>query len=197
MFVTVEGLDGSGTTTLSNSLSDALDETTLTREPSESWYGYDVRDRMSDEDTDPLIDTLLFFVDRVGHIDRVIQPELGSGQTVICDRYADSTRAYQPVTLVEEHPLFHSQAQAMTFVESTMAQWILEPDLTFYLDLDAETALARADREQKYEKERTLSKVRENYQTLSQARERIHTIDATQTKENVLREALSVVRAES
>ena len=194
MFITVEGLDGSGTTTLSESLADALEDTVLTQEPSDSWYGYDIRNRMGQENSDPLIDTYLFFVDRVGHLREEIEPALDRGKTVICDRYADSTRAYQPITLHRDDPRFDSSWEAKAFIEQSMAPWLREPDLTLYLQIDPEEAIESASEDEKYESLDMLVSVEENYRALAQTQDRIETIDASMSKEAVLRDALSVAR---
>jgi dTMP kinase len=78
---------------------------------------------------------MIFSAARIDHLDRLIRPALARGAYVICDRFADSTRAYQGRTLGED---FIDRLEKLT-VGETM------PDLTFILDLPAEEGLARAD----------------------------------------------------
>jgi dTMP kinase len=75
-----------------------------------------------------------------------------------------------------------------------MAPWLREPDLTLYLQIDPEEAIERASEDEKYESLDILVSVEENYRALAQTQDRIETIDASMSKEAVLKEARSVVR---
>jgi dTMP kinase len=162
-----------------------------TAEPSELWTGKQVRQCLSDSDTEPLTDFYFFMGDRVEHIEKEVRPTDEKGKLVISDRYADSTRAYQPVALAESDQ-FDSQTQAKLFIEETMAPWDYEPDLTIYLDISVDTALERCDESEKYEKREFLEKVKQNYDALIDAeRERFVVIDGEQSKEKVAQEAVS------
>jgi dTMP kinase len=142
VFLTFEGIDGSGKSTQSRLLAEhlsALGHKVLhTREPGGSPGAEDIRrlvlegaaDRWSTE-----TEILLFTAARRDHLEKTIRPALARGEVVICDRFADSTRIYQGATrgdlsrLVDElHALMIGQ----------------EPDLTLLVDIDAAEGLARA-----------------------------------------------------
>lgn len=184
-FVTVEGLDGAGGTTLVKRLFYKYSDSLRTSEPSDLQYGQLVRERLSDESSDPIVDFYLFMADRRDHIEQYIRPADERGELVISDRYADSTRAYQPVALSGEGEPFDSQWEAKFFIEETMATWNYEPDLTLYLDISVDTALERADCSEKYEKRQFLEQVKQNYDALADSKERIVRIDAEQSRSSV------------
>lgn len=191
MFVTVEGLDGSGKSTVVDAISERYSGATTTAEPSTLWTGKQVRQCLSDETTDPLTDFYFFMGDRVNHIEEKIKPLDEEGRLVVSDRYADSTRAYQPVALGESSH-FDSQTAAKLFIEQTMAPWNYEPDKTIYLDVSVDTALERCDESEKYEKREFLTKVKENYDALvASESERFIVIDGEQSQERVTQEAVS------
>lgn len=97
--ITLEGLDGSGKSTVCESLQSTLPEATFTCEPTNSWYGDLVAESTHNNDADSLAELFLFTADHADHLSRVIRPSLASGTTVISDRYADSRYAYQAATL--------------------------------------------------------------------------------------------------
>jgi dTMP kinase len=100
-FITVEGGEGAGKSTQARRLAASLEaagyETVLTREPGGTKGAEAVRALLLDPATDlaPLADTLLHFAARADHVANVIKPALGRGAVVICDRFYDSTMAYQ------------------------------------------------------------------------------------------------------
>lgn len=180
MFITVDGIDGSGTTTVTENIAEEFDNTEQTHEPSPMWTGPVVRRAFEEEmDTPPVSDFYLFMADRANHIENFILPNLQDGKMVVCDRYADSTRAYQSVALqgaVEE---------PVDFIEYNMGSWQIEPDLTLLLDVDVDTALERADGEDKFEKRQFLEQVRKNYLAINEATDRVVKIDASQSIDTV------------
>lgn len=189
-FITVEGLDGSGGTTVVDAISERYKNAVITQEPSDLWTGEAVRRCIEDEDSNPLTDFYIFMGDRVNHIEQTVKPVDEAGSLVISDRYADSTRAYQPVALAQSAH-FESQTTAKIFIEQTMAPWNYEPDKTLYLDVSVDTALERCDEADKYEKREFLEQVKENYDALvASESERFTIIDGEQPKEVVRREAL-------
>lgn len=195
MFVTVEGLDGSGKSTVIDAITEEYPNAVTTAEPSELWTGLQVRKCLSSEgstpSTEPLTDFYFFMGDRVNHIEKVVKPAVESGKLVVSDRYADSTRAYQPVALAESD-LFDSQTMAKLFIEEAMAPWNYEPDLTIYLDVSVDTAMERVDADEKYEKREFLTKVKQNYDALvGSERDRFIVIDGEQSKDEVARKAVS------
>lgn len=191
MFVTVEGLDGAGTTTLVDAISDKYPSAVTTSEPSDLEYGQLVRRNLSDDDTDPLVDFYLFMADRRDHIEQRVKPADEKGKLVVSDRYADSTRAYQPVALSGEEKPFDSPWEAKLFIEQTFSYWNYEPDLTIYIDISVDTALQRAEGSEKYEAREFLERVKDNYDALADNRERIVRVDGEQSKEDVRWEALA------
>jgi len=195
-FISCEGLDGSGTTTLVESLEEEFESVTTTAEPSTLWTGKQVRRCLTDESLDPLTDFYFFMGDRVNHIEETVRPLDEQGEIVISDRYADSTRVYQPVALAESDH-FDTQAGARRFIELTMRPWNYEPDVTVFIDISVDTALERADGEEKYENRKFLEQVRENYLTLVEKNpERFIVIDGEQSKDSVLNETLKSLEGE-
>lgn len=192
MFVSLEGLDGSGKSTVVEAIENEYLDATTTAEPSELWTGKQVRRCLTDEEIDPLTDFYFFMGDRIHHIENVVRPVAENGGFVISDRYADSTRAYQPVALGQSD-YFDSQVDAKLFIEATMAPWNYEPDLTLYIDISVDTALERCDEEEKYEKREFLEQVKQNYDALVETQDRIVRIDGEQSKEAVRRSALGKI----
>jgi len=142
LFITFEGIDGSGKSTQARRLAAHLQAqgraVRLTREPGGSPGAEDIRRLVLEGDADrwsPETEILLFTAARRDHLERTIQPALAAGEVVICDRFADSTRMYQGL----------GRAELRTLVDQLHALMIgREPDLTFLVDIDAETGLARA-----------------------------------------------------
>ncbi|GAA0207972.1 dTMP kinase [Halobaculum roseum] len=182
MLLTLEGLDGSGKTTAWEALRPAYPDATFTREPTDSWYGDAVRRSLGDDDTDPLADLFCFVADHADHLSRVVRPALSDGDLVISDRYTDSRYAYQAATLADtdlERPL--------EYIRGVHGAFTREPDATIYLDVDPETAAARAGATDKYERVSFLSEVQSNYERLIDAEpERFVRVDAGRSPEEVL-----------
>ena len=193
MLITAEGLDGSGTTTLVESLANEFPNTVTTSEPSDFEYGQLVRRNLSDDSSDPLIDFYLFLADRVDHINQRVRPADENGKVVISDRYSDSTRAYQPVALTGDNGPFDSPWEAKLFIEQTFSFWNYEPDLTIYLDISVETAIERSAGDEKYEQRQFLERVKDNYDALADSTDRIVRVDGEQSKEDVLYAARSKI----
>jgi dTMP kinase len=191
MFVTIEGLDGSGKSTVLDAITDKYPGAVTTSEPSDLEYGQLIRRNLSDEESDGLVDFYLFMADRRDHIEQRVRPADEAGKLVVSDRYADSTRAYQPVALSGEGKPFDSPWEAKLFIEQTFSYWNYEPDLTLYIDISVDTALERADQEEKYEKREFLEQVKENYDALADTTDRIVRIDGEQSKEDVRWAAVS------
>lgn len=192
VFCTVEGLDGSGKSTVLDAITSEYPGAVTTSEPSDLEYGQLVRHNLS-QDVDPLVDFYLFMADRKVHIEQRVRPADESGKLVVSDRYADSTRAYQPVALTGDDRPFDSPWEAKTFIEQTMAPWCYEPDLTLYIDVTPETAIERSSGDEKFEDVEFLTEVHKNYIALADARERIVTIDGEQRKDSVKSDALETI----
>jgi dTMP kinase len=191
MLVTLEGLDGSGKTTAAARVREAFPEATVTREPTDSWYGESVRRSIRDDDADPLAELFLFTADHADHLARVVRPALDAGSLVVSDRYSDSRYAYQAATLATYDHL--AVDDPLGYVREVHAPFTRDPDHTVYLDVDPETAAERAGATNKLERVDYLRRVQANYERLiDEDRDRFVRVDATRSEEAV---AADVVRA--
>ncbi|WP_335948457.1 dTMP kinase [Salipiger bermudensis] len=142
LFISFEGIDGSGKSTQARLLAEHLRSTgrevVLTREPGGSPGAEEIRALVLQGDPERWsaeTELLLFTAARRDHLERTIRPALARGATVICDRFADSTRMYQGL----------SRGDLRGAVDTLHALMIgVEPDLTLLIDMDPEAALARA-----------------------------------------------------
>lgn len=185
-FITVEGIDGAGKTGVVEAIAEEFDAA-VTAEPSEFWTGEQVR-RALQEETPSFTDFFLFMADRHFHIEEKIKPKVAEGEVVVSDRFADSTRVYQPVQLSGH------LKDPYSWIERTMEPWRFKPDVTIYLDVGVEVGLERCDEDEKYENAGMLEQVKENYERLlEQEPERFVIIDAEQSKEEVQHAAVDVV----
>ena len=139
--ISFEGIEGSGKSTQIERLQTFLNQkgydTLLTREPGATPFGQKIRDMLLDPNqafSHQYTELLLFTADRLEHIENVVKPALKEGVIVICDRYIDSTIAYQ-----------HGGRQLPIDVVKQQLSWVdAVPDLTFLIDLDIEEGLRRA-----------------------------------------------------
>ena len=142
LFVTFEGPEGSGKSTQIRRLAAVLEQqgqaVLATREPGGTAIGNAVRAVLlnpAHTEMSPRAETLLFNAARAQIVDQVIRPALAAGQIVLCDRYADSTLAYQGYG--------HGQPLPPLVALGEYATGGLRPDLTFYLDIDVRVGLER------------------------------------------------------
>lgn len=140
MFITFEGCEGAGKSTHISSLAEHLKsknyDVVTTKEPGGTGLGKQLREMLLDSEPEALSEILLFAADRVEHVEKLIKPSLSSGKIVLCDRYMDSTLAYQlggrglPEDLVR------------------YINWIsvrgLIPNMTFLLDVPVKEGIERA-----------------------------------------------------
>ena len=182
MLITLEGIDGSGKTTVWEGLREELDgAVTFTREPTDSWYGEAVARSIGDDDADPLAELFLYTADHADHLSRVVRPALDAGELVISDRYSDSRYAYQGATLDE------TIDDPMAYVQRVHEPFTRAPDLTLYFDVDPETGADRSGATNKFEAADYLAHVQDNYERLIEADpDRFVRIDATRSPEAVL-----------
>jgi len=181
-FITLEGIDGAGKSShlefLVQQVKSRGHDVTLTREPGGTPAGERIREIALHAAMDPKAEALLMFAARADHVASVIEPALGAGRWVVCDRFSDATFAYQ----------CGGRGLARDFVTSLerLAHPGLQPDATFLFDLDPAIAYERQRvRERsadKFEREKAefFGRVREAY--LERAREhsrRFHVIDAS------------------
>lgn len=146
LFIVFEGGEGSGKTTQSRLLSQALSEkgipNLLTREPGDTALGKELRYILLDKDREPIsrrAEMLLFAAERAEHVEKVIKPALARGEIVICDRYSASTVAYQAYA-------GGLDVEPVTFI-SQWASESLTPDITYFLDVEPSVGLERVRRE--------------------------------------------------
>lgn len=145
MFITFEGPDGSGKSTQIKLLADYLQArgrgVVLTREPGGTNIGEQIRDVVlstRNQGIQPETEALLFSAARAQIVREIIQPALAAGKIVLCDRYADSTMAYQGYGL----GLDRGALQAITHFATAG----LVPHLTFYVDVPVAVGIARKQR---------------------------------------------------
>ena len=193
MFITLEGVDGSGKTTQTQLLVDALGpQTVRLREPGGTPAAEEIRALLADPETplDPIAELLLFCAARADLIGRVIKPSLEMGQTVVCDRFVDSTIAYQGV------------ARDLGIVRvreiNDAATGGLDPDLTLLIRVDPAKGLERAQSDDRFEAEgvRFQEKVAEAYDDIARREpHRVTVIDGEGTPEEVHARIMAVVEA--
>jgi dTMP kinase len=180
MLITLEGIDGSGKTTVWEALQDSHDGV-FTREPTDSWYGEAVARSISDPEADPLAELFLYTADHAAHLSNTVRPALDAGDIVISDRYSDSRYAYQGAALEGR------VKRPVEYIRGVHQPWTIPPDATIYLDIDPETGAARSGATDKFEQAEYLATVRANYEQLIEYEpERFVRIDATQPPEDVL-----------
>jgi len=190
-FITLEGIDGAGKTTIAHRVGSALRKTgrrvVLTTEPTRTWLGDAVK-KSYDDDVGPLAETFLFLADRARHTAQ-IEEWLAKGALVVSDRYADSTYAYQGARLKG------TVRNPIRWLQAVSAPAVIEPDLTILLDVFPRLGLRRiAGRKRKvrFEKERFLTEVARNYRRLAKGR-RFVTIDGSRSAAEVTADVMRAI----
>ncbi|MDB4110440.1 dTMP kinase [Amylibacter sp.] len=199
LFITFEGIDGSGKSTQSQLLYDALNDLGIsviqTREPGGSIGAEIIRSLLVSGDTDRWsaeTEILLFTAARRDHLEKTIQPALTKNQIVICDRFVDSTRVYQGVARADLR-------QTVDELHSIIIK--KEPDITFIIDTDPEKSLTRGlarnsgeDRFEEFGLE-FQKKLRNGFSELSKTEKpRCHLINGMRSKEEVSNDILNIVK---
>lgn len=196
MFISFEGTEGVGKTTLIRKIYDYLvqqgHEVILTREPGGTPMAEQIRSLLlsvnHEESMSSDTELLLMYAARAQHLQQVIVPALSAGKTVLCDRFTDASFAYQ----CAGRGLSKEKLQLLNanFVSHM-------PNITFWLDAPTELGMSRA-RERgaldRFEQEKAtfFEKVRSGYQELWEKQgERIKRLDATQTPEQVFEQAVT------
>jgi dTMP kinase len=194
VFVTFEGIDGSGKSTQAELLAEALrgegHDVVTTREPGGTPLGEHIRDLLlNGQDMSPWAEAALFAAARAELVERVIAPALESGKIVICDRYVDSSLAYQGIARglgVDEVLQLNEHATGGLF-----------PDSTFLVLVDPATAAARAPSTDRIEREGGdfHSKVDQAYRELATMfPDRITAVDGDRSPEEIAEEIRGRVR---
>jgi dTMP kinase len=192
LFISLEGVDGSGKSTQAKLLVEALGpETVAIREPGGTSAAERIRALLADPslDIDPFAELLLFSAARADLVSRVIRPALEAGKVVVADRFADSSIAYQGGArgLGTSHVLSLTD----TVIDG------LWPDLTLLLRVDPETGLGRAESDDRFEAEglELQRAVAEAYEEIAViASDRVVAIDASGTVEEVHARVMETVR---
>ena len=142
LFITFEGPDGVGKSTHVSLLQKYLEEnsisTVVTREPGGTTIGKSLREIVLSVDTvglDPMAELLIYYADRAQHISQVIHPAINSGKWVICDRFYDSSYAYQSAG----HKVSSEAVDALTNLVASDCK----PDITFLLDVTGDSSAKR------------------------------------------------------
>lgn len=201
LFVTFEGGEGAGKSTqilrLAAYFRELGKEVVLTREPGGTDGGEDIRNLLVNGEPGKWSSTaeaLLNYAARAMHIDELIAPALAANKVVLCDRFMDSTRAYQgtagdcPMVLIDE-------------LESTVVG-AMRPDLTFIFDLDPVIGLARAKQrgaglEDRYERKGLVfhQKLREGFLAIAKAdKRRCEVLNASLSVDQVWNDLLQVLK---
>ena len=198
LFITFEGIDGSGKSTQARMLRDHLEarghDVILTREPGGSPGAEEIRSLVLEGDPDRWsaeTEILLFTAARRDHLERLIAPALAQGKIVICDRFADSTRMYQGL----------SRGDLRGIVDQLHDLMIgREPDMTVLIDMDPALGLGRAlsrnGTEERFEEfgESMQVQMREGFLALAdEFSDRFHIINGNQNIDEVARDVQAVV----
>lgn len=185
-FITVEGCEGSGKSTqlrfLAEYLKDNGADFVLTREPGGSMIAEKIRKIILDKENTLMTsecEALLYAAARVQHLDEIVKPALDAGKLVICDRYVDSSLAYQG----------YARGLGCGFVESINAYALEEfpPDLTLFLNISPEAAFERKHGADLNDRMESLGlafhkKVYAGYLSLLKKYPRIYPVDCSGTK---------------
>ena len=199
LFITFEGGEGVGKSTVIDRLEKELQSqgysVLKTREPGGTALGEKIRSRLLNHDEQVQIgkhaELLLFLAARSQHIEEVIQPALAEGKIVLCDRFNDSSIAYQG----------SGRELGIRYVQelSGLCCHGLKPDVTFFLDLDIHTGLTRAAKvgeSDRIESEQDAfhQRVRKAFREIAREEpERFHILDASKSKEDVFEDAMYIL----
>jgi len=199
MFITFEGIEGSGKSTQIQLLKEFFEKKAqkafFTKEPGSSEVGKKIRSVLLNKENKifPQTEIFLIFADRVQHVQEIIKPNLNEGKIVISDRYYDSSIAYQ------------GQREGVDKTEIYELINMLDlptPDITFLLDLPVDIGLKRAKNRaslDRFESEEISfhEGVRQNYLDLQEQNlERIVKIDALQTPDEIFSNILKKIKIE-
>lgn len=178
-FFTFEGIDGSGKSTIIRCVASELKKkdyhVIITFEPTNTWLGEYVQQQIRTH-SDPYVTSFAFIADRIRHC-KIIQEWLDQGFIVLCDRYAESTYAYQAVQL--ERTL----NQPIKWLKDLSKNRILIPDRTYYFNISIDDALSRIQHRDElipFEQRVFLEKVSMNYETVCRGKRFFH-LDATKS----------------
>ncbi len=191
LFIVIEGIDGTGKSTLSVALQQELMlrgvDCLCTFEPSDGVWGKRLRESFSSsERLLPHQELELFIKDRQDHVKNTLIPAIEAGKVVVCDRYYFSTMAYQG-----------ARGMDMEKIRRQNQEFAPVPDVVFLLELPVDQALdritgGRGEKLNSFEKEEYLRKVAENFNSLKD--EYIVRIDASRPQDELLLEAMRHIK---
>ena len=194
MFISVEGIEGCGKSTLVNGLDQHLQERNIdyviTKEPGSTSIGKILRSILLDkkQQISPLTELLLMFSDRLDHLDKEIKPSLEAGKIVITDRYIDSTYAYQGA----------GRGIPKKIIDNLVSQTeIMLPDRTILLDISPEEGLKRASTRNELDRFESENiefheRLRKSFLGLADDNpDRFITVDAEQESDKVLQSVIN------
>lgn len=192
MFITFEGGDGAGKSTAMLSVATALASNGIraivTRQPGDGPLGPSIRQLLLHREMPALCELFLFLADRNQHVERIVRPALERGDVVLCDRYGDSTVAYQGYARGLDVALLKEL--------NGLATGGLCPDLTLLLDLQPEVGLGRLESKDRLDKEGLdfHRRIREGFLALAaEDPVRWRVIDASQSESEVSEECVEAV----
>ncbi len=204
IFITFEGIEGSGKSTQIALLADYLSakgvRCVLTREPGGTSIGDQVRTILLDpanSSIDPAAELLLYAASRAQHLREIILPALADGMTILCDRFSDATLAYQGYGRGLDIEMIRTLDRTVTAGT--------RPDLTLVFDIEAALGIARArgrnssrglEKEARFENEELAfhERVRQGYLTLgAREPERIRVVEASGTPDAVQEKVRKIV----
>ena len=196
-FISFEGIEGCGKSTQAKKLYEYFLakqlNCLLTREPGGSLAGEKIRNVLLDEEIEnlnPKSELLLNFASRIEHIEKLIKPALDKGSIVICDRFFDSTYAYQ------------GGAQGISFKDIDDIRKIainnFAPDITFFIKVEVEEGLNRVKNRfdnNRYDKLNIdfHHKVNDQFLELAKKNPRIKTVDGMQNQQQVFQQILNFI----
>ena len=183
IFITVEGIDGSGKTTQALKIKKFFEskdkKVIFTKEPGGTKLGMRIREILLNENMNPMSEFLLFASDRKEHVENLILPSLKSGYVVISDRFHDSSVAYQGF----------GRGVSLDFIEYVHNKVLggVLPDLTFIFDLPPSRGLKRLHSKDRIERAgiEFLTRVRNGYLSIAKTSDRFVVINANRDKEIV------------
>ena len=191
MFIVLEGIDGTGKTTIAQKLADELKlsgyNVLITEEPTKTWIGEGVR-RAIEEEKNGFTQALLFFADRADHIENLKKKK---ENIIISDRYVYSTYAYQGAQLEKIMGL----EKAIKWFEKVYEPFSYDPDMVILITVEPEEGLKRIygrDRKEKFERHEFLRRVQEIYLLLAKKYGFV-VIDGNRNLDDVFEEVKNVV----
>ena len=185
-YIVLEGIDGTGKSTISRTLISEHPDWECTMEPRNPEKTVSAAEGRS-----PIADVLLFAADRVEHM-KDIKEFIESGRTILSDRSFYSSMAYQATAMKDS---FGGIEEAISWVREVNRPFVIQPDAVILLDMPAGKSLSRlASRDEitRFEKEEYLESVRHTYLILAQ-RHNFHIVDAEKPLENVISDCREII----